>query len=184
MSRGKYEAAPVRWRAAAVVLIVLVLLAAAIGTSAAYLSMSAANTLSNELKYSVKPSVTVREDNSILVENAGYSVYVRGALTVNWVHQEDDHQQSGNILAVIPEAGKDYKLTVGTGWVFHDGFYYHTAPLKSGDATQPMVTMSDVAQKEGYRLELKIMAQTIQAAGQTDGENPVDAVMDAWGVQP
>lgn len=178
MARGKYEVAPKKLRVAAWILVVLVLFGALIGTSAAYLSAST-EAVANKLEISVKPTLTIGEDNSIKVENSGYAVYLRGTVTVNWVHQD-----TGHLLAQLPQEGTDYELTPGTGWELHDGFYYYDTALRSGAETAPMVTLTQKTTKNGYRLELKVMAQTIQAVGQTDGDAPVDAILDAWGVQP
>lgn len=178
MSRGKYQAAPKPIPAAALILAVLVLLGTMIGGAAAYLSASA-DAVANRFEAAPVPTVTVLENNSVAVTDPGYALYLRGTVLANWVHKD-----TGNILAQNPQEGTDYQLELGDGWAKSGGFYYYTAPIQSDFTTAPMVTITIVTSKTGYQLVLKVMTQTIQAVGQTDAEPPVNAVVDAWGVQP
>lgn len=114
-----------------------------------------------------------------------YAVYVRAAVVVTWRRADATEPEDQEILlAKAPVPENDYDLDWNnTDWFEQDGFYYHRAAVNPGDNTsvlieacQPKVT------RDGYVLNVEIMAQTVQALGTTDdGDTP--AVTDAWGVQ-
>ena len=114
-----------------------------------------------------------------------YAVYVRAAVVVTWRRADATEPEDQEILlAKAPVPENDYDLDWNnTDWFEQDGFYYHKAAVNPGgntsvliEACQPRVT------REGYVLNVEIMAQTVQALGITDdGDTP--AVTDAWGVQ-
>lgn len=141
----------------------------------------------NYLEPAPEITPTVTDQYAVSVSDYKYTVYIRAAVTVNWV-------KGNSIYAHAPQAGTDYSITFDTAnWFFHDGFYYYRVPVKSGDATSELLrgfTQSDGANvpEGGYTLTLTMVAQAIQAKGTTD--DPADitkpgtpAVTDAWGVQ-
>lgn len=178
MTRGKYEAAPKAAPITAWILVVMVLLGTLIGGAAAYLSAST-EAVSNRFVASQSPELTVQADNSIHVKDPGYGLYLRGNVIANWVNVGN-----GNILAQIPVEGTDYELSMGTGWAKHNGFYYYKSAICEETTTSPMVTVTTKTAKTGYQLVLKVTVQTVQSVGQTDADPAVNAVVDAWGVQP
>lgn len=175
MARGKYEAPrkrrpPIFW-----ILLVLAVLGTTTGGVAAYLSLSSGE-VTNKFDNGPQPEVWVNPINTITVRDVGYAVYLRAAVVVNWKND------SGEILADMPVKDTDYSLSLGEGWKNIDGFYYYTSKIQTNITTAPVVTVTAKTEKPGYELQVTVIAQTIQAIGQTDGNTPVDAVKDAWGV--
>lgn len=125
-----------------------------------------------------------KSDVKINVGNTGaYSVYVRADVVVNWMNE------SGGVLSSVPVEGRDYSME----WNLEehewfrggDGFYYYASPVESGQDTGVLIkscTQTAEPPESGYSLQVKIMSQTIQAAGFTDRED-MPAVQDAWGIR-
>lgn len=155
------------------VVALLVTLAAVSGGVMAYLShISDPNT--NQVITEHHPVITVNADHSITLEDPGYGVFLRAVVVVNWQTAE------GNILAATPEG---VTLTPGTNWFLHtDGFYYYRSVVTDNRTTAPVVSVSNTPSMEDCTMQITVVAQTVQAVGQTDGDDPVDAVYDAWGI--
>lgn len=159
------------------------------GTVTAYLSY-VTNPVTNTFQaaQAVDPTVNetfennVKSNVSVNVGNTSYSVYVRAAVIVTWKNAED-----GNVLGKVPVEGTDYEITFDeTNWFFKDGFWYHREAVNSQGNTADLITSCKM--KEGaeapddYKLNVEILAQTIQALGTTDADN-TPAVTDAWKVR-
>lgn len=181
-----------RKRILPVFLTVLLIAAVTVATVYAYLKTSTP-AVTNSFAADVDPVLSIVEtfdkktksDVAVQVEKAGettYSVYIRAAIVVTW------KDASGNVLATKPVAGTDYLIDVnGSGWFFNtnDGFYYHKAAVAEGDKTDVLIeTCAPVEGKTpaGYALNVEIIAQAIQAKGNTDDPSEIPAVTDAWGV--
>lgn len=164
---------------------VVVLLAAVVGTTIAYLVASTTPITNTFTPTSVPIEIPEEiEDNvkkRVAVTNTGdISAYVRVAVIVTWKDSE------GNISATVPQFGTDYTWTFDTteNWIESktDGFYYYKLPLAAKDTTKNLFTdckvlVTDVADKPGpdYNLSVEIIASSIQA-------EPATAVKDAWGI--
>ena len=133
----------------------------------------------------------MKEQVKVDVGDPGYAVYVRAAIVVNWEQNGDENKN--HFHATAPVAGTDYTISLNTGaddpWFLGtDGFYYHKAMVSSGATSNLIETCKVVSGKapDGYHLDVKIIAQTIQALGTTDAVdangNPTPAVEDAWKV--
>lgn len=142
-------------------------------TADAPLAPTVAEDFQNNVKTNVKVSVADMAE-------PGYMVYVRAAIVATW-----KNPQNGNILPQAPVAGTDYTLDVNsTDWFYKDadGFYYHKTMVKDGEDTSVLInSCSPITAKDGYVLNVEIMAQTIQALGTTDADG-TPAVKDAWNV--
>lgn len=169
---------------------VAVLLVAAItaGSVVAYLKLNT-GTVQND--FSVAPEHTpvinesfdgtIKQDVKVDIGNPGYAVYVRAAIVITWKNGEN-----GNVLGQPPVNDTDYVINLNTtDWFVKDGFYYCINYVKSGDDSP--ILIESVKLKDGavvpagYKLNVEIITQTIQAAGKTDiGDTP--AVTDAWGI--
>ena len=180
-----------RKRILPVFLTVLLIAAVTVATVYAYLK-TLTPAVTNSFAEDVDPVLSIVEtfdkktksDVAVQVEKAGettYTVYVRAAIVVTW------KDASGNVLATKPVAGTDYLIDVnGSGWFLHtDGYYYCKSPVQSGNATPVLIkTCAPVEGKTpaGYALNVEIIAQAIQAKGNTDDPSEIPAVTDAWGV--
>lgn len=137
---------------------------------------------------------SVKEEVSVSVGNPGYAVYVRAAIVVTWKTSVED---GSKVLGDVPVLGTDYSMTLNVGdgddkaWFLgSDGFYYHKAPVSSGNTSvlissaSPNKTMSYDSDGDGtaetYYLSIDIVSQTIQALGTTD-DGTKRAIEDAWG---
>lgn len=171
-----------------IVLAVLLLVLIASGSAYAYLKWSGG--VNNDFSYesSVDPAVSETFNNvtksnvKVDVGNTGYSVYVRVAVVATWTNS------AGQVHAKVPEAGTDYSLNLSLtadGWFKgDDGYYYYAAPVESEGSTLVLITECKplkAAPADGYKLNVDIVAQTIQSAGTTDSGN-VPLVTKAWGV--
>lgn len=172
--------------AATVAMILLIALSA--GTVYAYLKLTGNHVLNQfDPEQDVNPTIeetfdgNVKSDVQVNVGETGYSVYVRAMVVATWVKAD------GTVHATAPVAGTDYTLDWNsTDWFLaSDGFYYHKAPIASEEKTAELIrTCAPVAGKApdgGYTLNVKIVAQTIQALGATDLDG-TPAVEDAWKV--
>ena len=163
---------------------VVVLLAAVVGTTIAYLVASTTPITNTFTPTSVPIDIPEKIENNVkkrvAVTNKGdISAYVRVAVIVTW------KDSNGNISATVPKFGKDYTWNNDTTkkWLKHtDGFYYYTEPLAAKKTTVPLFTECEVLvtqaeDKPGpdYNLSVEIIASSIQA-------EPEDAIKDAWGV--
>ena len=163
----------------------VLLLSACIGTVYAYLSASAAGPTdsfqiadSKNPEVSVSVSVTQEQPTesiataSVTVPSAGYEVYVRAIVVVNWVN-------NGQICAT--PNGASYEVTADNWTPRGDGFYYYNQAVYSlNDSLNDSfkVTYSNI---DGYDVQVQVICQTIQADGTTDVGTD-SAVFDAWGV--
>lgn len=193
MSHGKNEKNRVRIPLVSWVLLGIAMLGMISGGVAAYLSYSTpviSNTfvadtdiyptigesMTNNVKSNVAVSVSDQED---------HAVYVRAAIVITW-RRENEPEDQEILLAQAPVEGADYEIDLNlthTGWFEEGGFYYYRPMVNPGASTAELITScTPNVTKEGYVLNVEIMAQTIQALGTTDA-NGTPAVTDAWGVE-
>lgn len=177
-----------RKRILPVILAVLLIAAVTVATVYAYLKTSTP-AVTNSFSADVDPDITITEsfkddvksNVAVKVGDTGYSVYVRAVIVVTWKNAEN-----GDVLATKPVAGTDYEISLNTSdWFEKDGFYYHEEPVPSkGTTADLIISCKPIAGKTpaGYGLNVEIVAQTIQAKGNTDDTSETPAVTDAWGV--
>lgn len=153
------------------------ILAVSVGGVLAWLATSS-NDVTNtfapgdtEIKIEEKFENNVKSD--VYVINKGnIPVYIRANLVFTW------KDSAGNII----EKPADATPTVDYGngdWVKgSDGFWYYTKPVAAdGGKTTNLIDRATIKFPEGkgYKMDLEVMAQSIQA-------EPKDAVEGAWGV--
>lgn len=165
---------------AAVLIASVLLLMASIGTVYAYLSATAEGPTDTFIPaISTDPSVSVTSQTatataSVTVPSAGYPVYVRAAVVVNWT-------KDGAICATPKDA--TYSVDAD-GWTKIDHFYYYNSAI---DASNDVVLQNTITviytEVDGYEVQVQVIAQTIQAVGTVDN-GEISAVEDAWGVRP
>lgn len=112
---------------------------------------------------------------NVAIENTGTAEsYVRAMIVVTWKAKD------GSVAPEVPEKDVDYELELGTSsnWVLKDGMYYYTKPLVAGGKTDVLISRCvQLKEKAGYQLSVEIITQAIQSS-------PVDAVIEAWNVEP
>lgn len=163
------KASPALWG-----ILLLAALGMSFGGTKAYLSYSA-GPVPNRFTADVHPTISVSDDYKVTVSNTAYGVYLRAAVVVNWKSTDGN-----SILAAMPKEGTDY--TVDGAWEkLDENFYYYNQVVTNGTIDAPIVTLSGT--KSGYTLVANIAVQAVQAVGQTDEDDPQDAVFNAWNIQ-
>ena len=187
--RKKYEGkrALRRWpkwlpAAAAVALIATL----AVGGTLAWLSAYTQPVKNTFVMGTVPPQVTetfnnhqVKED--VAVTNTGnIPAYIRVALVCTW--QDDD----GNVVGE-PASLDDLTIDWGeegdsgtaeaprNGWIKIGDYYYYTQPVAAGATTSNLIDKAEVKTANGYRMNLQVIADSIQA-------NPTSVVEEQWSV--
>lgn len=125
------------------------------------------------------------EKKNVAVKNNGnIDVFVRVAVTVNWVGNEGT-DNAGKIYGsrTPDDYAKDYMVTHGSDYAQNwfkgsDGYYYYKNKVPAGETTTNVIDSLTVTQEnvpEGYHLEVNVMANAIQA-------DPETTVANAWKV--
>lgn len=162
-------------RAAVLIMAVLLLLGAAVGSTVAFL-IDRTEPMENSFEYaSVSCEVTGNSGNSnVQVKNTGTTdAYIRATYVINWM------DSSGNIAASEPE-GYSYSLNENpdSKWLKgEDGYFYYTSPVAPGASTEGSLLTCTVTSPENpeYTLSVEVLAQAIQST-------PDNAVQEAWGI--
>lgn len=164
-------------KAAVLIMAVLLLLGAAVGSTVAFL-IDKTEPVENAFEYAkVSCEVTEKfEQNKkedVKVKNTGTTdAYIRATYVVNWVDAQ------GSIAASEP-AGYSYSLTENSDskWIAEDGYFYYTLPVAPGASTEGSLLTCTVTYPDNpeYTLSVEILAEAIQST-------PDNAVQEAWGV--
>lgn len=167
-------------RTAVLIMAVLLLLGAAVGSTVAFL-IDKTEPVKNAFEYAkVSCEVTEKFDQNkkedVKVKNTGtIDAYIRATYVVNWVDEQ------GNIAAAVPE-GYSYNVTENpdSKWTKgSDGYFYYTSPVAPGNSTEGSLLTCTVTYPVNpeYTLSVEILAEAIQST-------PANAVQEAWGVTP
>ena len=164
-------------RTAVLIMAVLLLLGAAVGSTVAFL-IDKTEPVTNTFTYAkVSCEVTEEFNNNtkehVQVKNTGTTdAYIRATYVVNWVDAQ------GRIAASDPE-GYSYSLTENpdSAWTEKDGYFYYTSSIAPGASTAGSLLACKVTYPENpeYTLSVEVLAEAIQST-------PDNAVQDAWGV--
>ena len=109
--------------------------------------------------------------NVNVTNTSDINVYMRVKLVTYRVNENGEHIGG---IAEIPQ------FDLGDGWVEHDGYYYYTVPVASGNNPEkPLIDeislKASYEDADGGKQVIEVMAEAVQAA-------PQDAVHNAWGV--
>ena len=145
----------------------VLLIAAAAGSTIAYLSNSSApvenDFAPSDITPTIEETVSGGVKSSVKVKNSGETTaYIRVAVVANTVDED------GNITGSADVSG-----FLGNTWVKSGNFYYYTSPVAPGASTGEL--LSGPINLSG--IQVTILAEAIQA-------QPADAVVRAWGVNP
>lgn len=164
-------------RTAVLIMAVILLFGAAVGSTVAFLIDKTAP-VENAFEYAkvsceVTENFTNNKKDNVQVKNTGtIDAYIRATYVVNWVDKD------GNIAASDPE-GYSYSLTKNpdSKWIEKDGYFYYTSPVAPGSSTEGSLLTCTVTYPENpeYTLSVEILAEAIQST-------PNKAVQEAWGV--
>lgn len=162
----------------AILLLAVILLAGAvIGTTVAYLTTNTGSIV-NTFEYAkvtceVKESFDGKTKSDVKIENTcKIDAYIRATYVVNWVDAD------GNILPSQPDG---YECVINANpdgkWTEYGGnYYYNTAVAPGASTAGSLVNCTVTKQPENprYFLQVEIIASAIQS-------RPVEAVKAAWG---
>lgn len=169
---------PGRFRAAALLLSVLLLLGVTVAGTLAYLSVSTSPVENTFMPSKVSCEVTENFNGTVksnvnVTNTSNIDAYIRVRLVTYRVN--DDGQHIGG-TATIPT------FTPGEGWVKDGEYYYYTLPVASGQfPADPLIGSDGIALKGSYddidggKQVIEVMAEAIQSV-------PEQAVGQAWGV--
>lgn len=161
---------------------IFLILSLAVSGTLAYI-IARTDNVNNQFEPSfVTCQVNSNNDNSFDVTNTGdVNAFIRAAIVVNWIDGE------GNVRGIAPSSS-DYTLSVNTtDWWQDDetGYYYYKYFVLPGNLTNDLITAyglsASVTAPDGYELSVEVVAEAIQADGDTDNSN-VPAYKDAWGI--
>lgn len=141
------------------------------------------NFLPTEVPIDVNEDFDGTSKSNVTITNKGnIPAYIRAAIIVTWVQVDE----KGNVIgtyAQMPEANKDYTLTIGENWSRHGDYYYYNAVVGESSSTNNTTDIlinaciSRGTEPTGYQLSVEILAQSIQS-------QPTAAAMEAWGFVP
>lgn len=177
--QGRFQKAPEnkpvsRRKLVSVLLTVIVLSAATIGGTLAYISANS-RPVTNTFE-PAQMSCVILEDFSdgltkkdVRVQNTGDApAYIRVKLLPYWYDKEND--------TIVAKTAWKPDFTPGKDWTLGaDGYYYHTVPVEPGETTSALISSITLEQDAVSlsRQVLEIIASCIQA-------EPADAVKAAW----
>lgn len=157
---------------------ILLLLAVAVGGTAAFLAASTdplINTFTpSKVGVEIEDTVDGNVKSNVVITNTGTTnAYIRARIVGSWVNDAGITVQAWN-----PTADGEFKGLPGKGWVARGDYYYYTLPVAPGDPTAtPLFTSYEVKKTvDGAHLVLDILVQAIQSEG--------GAAQAAWGVDP
>ena len=191
--RKKYEGkrALRRWpkwlpAAAAVALIATL----AVGGTLAWLSAYTQPVKNTFVMGTVPPQVTENFENhqvkeDVAVTNTGnIPAYIRVALVFTW---QEGEGENAKVVGTPVDPAEDLNIVwgdgtgtgtaeaPGNGWIKIGDYYYYTQPVAAGATTSNLIDKAEVKTANGYRMNLQVIADSIQA-------NPTSVVQSQWGV--
>ncbi len=175
MARGKYERVvkhrKKQTKAFFLLLSIALLLTLAAGGTLAYVISQSA--LAENQFGAGRVTASVNDDGQV-TNTGNVDAYIRTAVVVNWMDGD------GNVYGIKPS----YTVSVNSGWSQIGDFYYYTAEVAPDGttATAPVnVSVSGNPPSAAYSLRIEILAEAIQADGDTDSGD-IPAYQDAWGI--
>lgn len=167
-------------RTTALLIAIVMIVGAAIGSTVAYLIARSDSMVNNFTYATVSCAVTEKvignSKSDVQVQNTGTTdAYIRAAVVVNWIDAD------GKILPTPPEGCSYTKdLNPNGKWTQGvDGYYYYWTPVAPGGMTEGSLVncTAIVPEGSGYKLSVEILATAVQS-------DPAKAVTEAWGVTP
>ena len=157
-------------RAVLSLMLIILVLAASVGTLAFMIARTAA------VENSFTPAQVSCEvnDDLTITNTSDVEAYIRAMVVVNWMDRD------GNVSGTVPV----YEITTNSGWTrdTNTGIYYYNSPVHPEAVDEKLaeiVAPADVDCKEaapdGYTLTIEVIAEAIQA----EGMGAINA-QDAW----
>lgn len=167
MRKGKYQKPAVakhrRKRLDILIISLVLLLAAAIGGTVAYL-LDSTNQVTNtfipaEVEITPTEETTPNTKSKIQFKNTGnVPVYVRATLAIYWKDSE------GNIVPE-PDGGTVILGRLNTNWEQDGDIYYHREAVGPNEDTNVLMDPIQVTVPDGYTCHIDVLSEAIQADG-------------------
>ena len=159
-------------KAAVLIIAVLLLLGAAVGSTVAFLTTKT-KPVENSFEYAkVSCEVTGSKENVQIKNTGNTAAYIRATYVITW------RDVNRNVAVSVP-GGYSYTLTENLGNYWNkgaDGYFYYSLPVSPGNSTQDSLLTCNVTYPDNpeYTLSVEILAEAIQS-------EPAEAVQQAWG---
>ena len=158
-------------KAAVLIIAVLLLLGAAVGSTVAFLTTQT-KPVENSFEYAKVSCEVTGSKESVQIKNTGNTAaYIRATYVVTW--------RDGNRNVVVSVPGGSYTLTENLGNHWNkgaDGYFYYSLPVSPGSSTEerPLDCAVTYPENPEYTLSVEVLAEAIQS-------EPAEAVQQAWG---
>lgn len=153
-------------KAALLLTLALVLTAATVGSTVAYIVARTRNIPNNFPPAEIEISSWNYGD----VVNAGnVDIYVRASIIPAWVSNDDKK----TVWSQKPIENIDYTLEIDSDWILaSDGYYYKKHKINAAQSVQ-FISATQNTQVEGFTLRILVMYSAIQTT-------PTEAVESSW----
>lgn len=173
MKRNKFSKKSLCIIAASAMIVVI----AAVGVTIAYLTDKTPEVKNTFTPSKVETPIDENFDGAVkkdvrVENNSDIDAYIRAKIVINWVKGEESNE-------VLPASSDDYEMVMGSAkWKQIDGTYYYTEKVPANGKTENLInSCKPIVQKDGYVLNVTILAEGIQA-------EPDTAIKGAWGIDP
>ena len=104
-------------------------------------------------------------DDYTVTNKGDIPAYIRASVTFNWV--VDDSEARNNTVYYVEGSTLPTIETLGNGWSKTGDYYYYreAVPAEEATATPIWTTLSDYTVPEGFKLEIVVISDAIQAEG-------------------
>ena len=159
-------------KAAVLIIAVLLLLGAAVGSTVAFLTTKT-KPVENSFEYAkVSCEVTGSKENVQIKNTGNTAAYIRATYVVTW------RDAYGKVAVSVP-GGYSYTLTENLGNYWNkgaDGYFYYSLPVSPGSSTEerPLDCAVTYPENPEYTLSVEVLAEALQS-------EPAEAVQQAWG---
>lgn len=159
-------------KAAVLIIAVLLLLGAAVGSTVAFLTTQT-KPVENSFEYAKVSCEVTGSKESVQINNTGNTAaYIRATYVVTW------RDADGKVAVSVP-GGYSYTLTENLGNYWNkgaDGYFYYSLPVSPGSSTEerPLDCAVTYPENPEYTLSVEVLAEAIQS-------EPAEAVQQAWG---
>lgn len=159
-------------KAAVLIIAVLLLLGAAVGSTVAFLTTQT-KPVENSFEYAKVSCEVTGSKEKVQIKNTGNTAAcIRATYVVTW------RDADGKVAVSVP-GGYSYTLTenLSNNWKKGtDGYFYYTSPVAPDHSTLDSLPTCNVTYPDNpeYTLSVEILAEAIQS-------EPAEAVQQAWG---
>ena len=172
MKRNKFSKKSLCIIAASAMIVVI----AAVGVTIAYLTDKSPEVKNTFTPSKVETDIDENFDGAVkenvkIINQGDINAYIRAKIVINWVKKGTNE--------VLPASSGDYEMVMGSDkWKKIDDIYYYTEKVPAKGTTENLInSCKPIVKKDGYVLNVTILAEGIQA-------EPDTAIKEAWKIDP